>query len=593
MTLLQELLALTRSKVRLKKKAELAAACGELGLDESGKKTQVFDRLWKHLENKRNEPEQEEKYLSDNEEPQEEPAEDPTQIADPTETRIETSGSGKAEAVQEHEKQVEDDAPDLSSTDRADSAPKTTKEPVDSAHVEEAPEEPPAEVEAEKEKIREDPPAVPVESAEEQLAAPAESVPPVETTEMEVVEDPPSISEEPAEQMRTEEPTEQMRTEEPAMEPPETPAEPEAQEEVTGTREALTEPETQEEAPVQPEMQPVLAAEPETDDEEPAEEEIQAEKAELIQTEEPAKAVMQAKEPTATPSSKAKGEQNDLSSGATRCLWVSGFKRPVNHGKVESLFSEYGRVNQFWMDDYKNNALIEYAEVSSSEKAFTSMNDTHWPRDLPEAHASFLKIKYEDVDGFEGIKTKILDNPENMDPPNPMARIAPIQTDRTNVTRKERIDSVAGEIKSPRELTTRKRKREDEEVKTVEDKMRHNEQKVAQLFRCTEESKPKLFWKPLTKDEYIERQQRKRQRRTYEERREREQNSRRDRRDRDRRNNNRHRDHHDRRGGSRRDYERRGSRRDYERRRGYERRGSRRDYDRRDRSRSRNHSRRY
>merc|ERR1719483_1796945 len=181
-----------------------------------------------------------------------------------------------------------------------------------------------------------------------------------------------------------------------------------------------------------------------------------------------------------------------------------------------------------------------------------TLNETHWPTDIPKDHASFLKMCYES-ETFEDAKVRVQDehankDPETMNTQNPLARVpAPVDTER-NVTRKERIESVAGEIKSPRELTTRKRKRDENE--TTEEKMRKAEHKVAQLFRCTEEAKPKIFWKPLTQEEYIERQKRKRQRRTYQDRRTREDRRRKDYHRNDRR------DHHDRR-------DRRGYRRDH------------------------------
>merc|ERR550539_325212 len=53
MTELSSLLELTKGKLKAKKKAELVEICKEQGLDESGTKDNLTDRLWEFLEEKR------------------------------------------------------------------------------------------------------------------------------------------------------------------------------------------------------------------------------------------------------------------------------------------------------------------------------------------------------------------------------------------------------------------------------------------------------------------------------------------------------------------------------------------------------------
>jgi len=478
-TLLSQYLPLTISKVRIKRKADLVALAEEVGIDSSGNKTAVFNRVWEFLEKKRNEPQTEQPYISDEEEP-------PATIEESTQSTT-VEADPPADAVEEPAAQQEQPDPEP--------AEESTQQAEEPQQQEEFAFEEPEQV--------------------------AEDVSPEEDVEM--------SPEEPA-------------AAEVREDPPQAPV--------------VTEPESAEEPEDPPKQPEVAEAVQEPGD---AEKEQETTEKDNMQLEE-------------------QSEENTKSS-STRCLLVTGFKRPVNVGKLKSLFTDYGSVNNFWMDDYKNNALVEFEDSATSEKVFQTLNETHWPTDIPKDHASFLEMCYES-DSFEDAKIRVSDehankDPETMNTQNPLARVpAPLDTERS-VTRKERIESVAGEIKSPRELTTRKRKRDENE--TLEDKMLRAEQKVAQLFRCTEEAKPKIFWKPLTQEEYIERQKRKRQRRTYQERREREDRRRRDYHRRDRR------DHHDRRDrrGYRRDYDRRDRRdRDYGRR-------DRRDYRRRDRSRSR------
>merc|ERR1719483_1411554 len=101
-----------------------------------------------------------------------------------------------------------------------------------------------------------------------------------------------------------------------------------------------------------------------------------------------------------------------------------------------------------------------------------TLNETHWPTDIPKDHASFLKMCYES-ESFEDAKVRVQDehankDPETMNTQNPLARVpAPVDTER-NVTRKERIES-------PRELTTRKRQRRTyQERRTREDRRRRD-----------------------------------------------------------------------------------------------------------------------
>jgi len=475
-TLLSQYLPLTISKVRIKRKADLVALAKEVGIDSTGNKTAVFNRVWDFLEKKRNEPQTEEKYISDEEEP-------PATIEEPTQSTV-VEADPPADAVEEPAEQQKQPDPE------------------------------------------------PVEESTNQTEEPQQQ-------EEFAFEEPEQV----ADDVSPEE-NEEMSAEEPVVAevreyPPQTPA--------------VTEPEPVED-PEDPPKEPEIAKELEDPEQEP-----EATEKDDMQIEE-------------------QSDENTKSS--TSCLLVTGFRRPVNVGKLKSLFTDYGSVNNFWMDDYKNHALVEFEDSATSEKVFQTLNETHWPTDIPKDHASFLKMCYES-ESFEDAKVRVQDehankDPETMNTQNPLARVpAPVDTER-NVTRKERIESVAGEIKSPRELTTRKRKRDENE--TTEEKMRKAEHKVAQLFRCTEEAKPKIFWKPLTQEEYIERQKRKRQRRTYQERRTREDRRRRDYHRNDRR------DHHDRR-------DRRGYRRDHDRRdrrdRDYGRRDRRDNYRRRDRSRSR------
>merc|ERR1719250_203082 len=109
MTDVASLLELTKGKIKSKLKTDLVEICKEHGLDESGTKDDLTERIWEMLETKRGEDEGEgEKILSDAEENEDAAMEDADVVEETSEVVVEEP----AELVEE-EDVVEEEEDDI------------------------------------------------------------------------------------------------------------------------------------------------------------------------------------------------------------------------------------------------------------------------------------------------------------------------------------------------------------------------------------------------------------------------------------------------------------------------------------------------
>lgn len=110
MTDVASLLELTKGKIKSKLKTDLVEICKEHGLDESGTKDDLTERIWEMLETKRGEDEGEgEKILSDAEENEDAAMEDADVVEETSEVVVEEP----AVLVEEEEDVVEEEEDDI------------------------------------------------------------------------------------------------------------------------------------------------------------------------------------------------------------------------------------------------------------------------------------------------------------------------------------------------------------------------------------------------------------------------------------------------------------------------------------------------
>jgi len=457
---LDDLLQLTKSKIKQKKKAVLASICENLDLDTDGKKSVLVERIWDHLEEERNKPDEPE----------------------PSENEVnEESGEEQEEGEISKGNEEASTAPEETSPDsQEESPPEVTKE----ADPESATEEEPTQEQSEpvaSEKMTEESPEEKQEEPEEGEADPMEEESePVEAETMETEAEPKETSEEVTKDIE-----EAEKDEKPVAEPPAVQRDPDV-----------------------PEQSMYI------DIRSTQEKESDSKKTRK----------RGASEDSATSQEKESGEINNTPDEEieSKGIRITGFKRPVSERKVETMIKKYGKRKSFWMNSKKTDALVEYEDSQSSKQCVEELHETYWPPDLERHHAGFLKVTYADVDNFEDIKREIKRKQrkdrdrDRREPRSPLNRGSSRdrrdrRSSRTS-SRKERIESIASEITvhSPKELKTRKRKRDENNEETIQDRMKKKRDLVQKQGYQQTKAKPPIFWKALTDQEVIENRKRKR-----------------------------------------------------------------------------------
>ncbi|CAF4791607.1 unnamed protein product [Rotaria sp. Silwood1] len=205
----------------------------------------------------------------------------------------------------------------------------------------------------------------------------------------------------------------------------------------------------------------------------------------------------------------------------SQILYIRGLTRPFSLLQLKELLRRYGTLvdGQFWLDKIKSQCLVTYHTIEEAQNAREALDGCRWPLTNPKT----LSVRFAQQNELEFSKTHDL-------PPDQMSidAIDRIIQDKPNIISSRRSTSPIDGVKSntkkdhsdAREWDIPKLQEKTHEGVIIpeeeEESIKPNESSVKGLdeyFRKTN-SKPSIYWLPLTEEQVIERNRRQQQRKT-------------------------------------------------------------------------------